>query len=242
MQITVDADRLFRRHVMAIAALVGLYVALNLASVALQLPRMLGLLAVFDLNGEHNVPALFSCFALICAAAVGHTTGQLDTARGAPNVLPWHAMTMLLLFLAADEAFMVHEQVGRALRIGYGLRGGWHYSWVFAYLLPVLVLGTMAVPFVRRLPAKTRASFMIAGAVYLAGAAGMETVGGFLAGDLNADGEAAPRGLDYLLSVALEEALEMLGVALLIRGMLRHGALVQREVTRPQPVALDRAA
>ena len=51
---------LFRRHATAIAAFVGLYAALNLASVAPQLPRLLGLLKVFDLNGEHNVPALFS--------------------------------------------------------------------------------------------------------------------------------------------------------------------------------------
>jgi hypothetical protein len=103
-----------------------------------------------------------------------------------------------------------------------------HADWI----LPMLVLGTLfalwMTPFVVALLRPTLRDFGLAGAVYLGGAVGFEFVG---------KAAAIAHGYDsvaYVMSVAGEEGLEMLGIVLFLRAALfhlrRHGYEISVEV------------
>jgi hypothetical protein len=95
----------------------------------------------------------------------------------------------------------------------------------FAWVLPALVLlpalAAVFAGFLRRLEPRRRGQFLLAGALYVAGAVGMEVVGGkvyFANGD-----EASAL---YAVCFHLEETLELLGVSLFIAALVEHLAVL----------------
>ena len=90
-------------------------------------------------------------------------------------------------------------------------------TWVVAGALGALAAGVFFLPFLRALPARLAARFVLAGAVYVGSAVGLETVATQL-GYHAADGY----GWATLGLVALEEGGEMAGVALFIWALLDH--------------------
>ena len=224
MQVALDDKRIFKAHVLCIFALVGIYAALNAVAIASGHNYIFGLRDLFDLDGEHNVPALFSSVAILGAAALMWSTGSLYRTRGMPLGRYWQALALVLVFLAADESFSIHEELGIMLRSRYGLFGRWQHSWVFAYAILVGVVGLAFARFLLRLPRDTRNAMIGAGCVFVAGAMGLEFAVGVLEDIL----PRFPTGADQL-EVAIEESAEMLGVALLIRAVLKHATRVQRD-------------
>jgi hypothetical protein len=92
-----------------------------------------------------------------------------------------------------------------------------YFAWVIPYALAVLVIGVLYLRFVWSLAARTRALFICAGSVYLAGALGFESVGGWY---FSLHGEI--EDLTYSLLVAAEEFLEMSGIILFIYALLDY--------------------
>jgi hypothetical protein len=81
-----------------------------------------------------------------------------------------------------------------------------------------LCVAAVYLPFLARLPARTRNLFFLAGFVYVSGAIGFEMVGGrqaALYGDDN---------LTYKLLAHVEESLEMAGLVVLLYALLDYAA------------------
>jgi hypothetical protein len=222
MHVTVDHRALFKAHLLCIFSLVLIYAALNAFSLASGHRNLLGLLALFNLDGEHNAPALFSFVALLFAAVIAWSTGTIQQNRGIPFGRHWHALAGLLFYLAADEACEIHENISIVLRTHYELFGRWQHSWVLAYAMALAVLGTLFIPFLRRLPRDTCWEMIGAGGLFVAGGMGIE----FLWGLLDETLSSIPVAAD-LFEVAVEESAEMLGVALLIRAVLKYATRIQ---------------
>jgi hypothetical protein len=90
------------------------------------------------------------------------------------------------------------------------------FSWIYPATLLVMLLAVYFWPWVRSLPLQTRIRLLWAGTVYLAGAVGFEAIGGIEAITIGLHGWA------YVLTYTTEEVLEMIGVLLLIRALLKH--------------------
>lgn len=69
--------------------------------------------------------------------------------------------------------------------------------------------------FLVRLPSATRTGLIVAGAIFVAGAAGMELIGRDLFDPDDIDAT-------YLAAVGIEEVLELIGISVLIHTLLRH--------------------
>jgi hypothetical protein len=82
------------------------------------------------LDGEANVPAVWSGFLLVAATAAAVATARVDR-RGAR--WPWCALAVLLLAMAGDEVFGLHESLERETGI----------DWQLLYL-PVMAAGAAA--------------------------------------------------------------------------------------------------
>ena len=70
--------------------------------------------------------------------------------------------------------------------------------------------------FVRRLPAETQRAIVVGGGVFLFGALGLETIGGWFDPVLHGD------SVRYVLLATAEEACEMTGVTIVLVGLLRY--------------------
>jgi hypothetical protein len=108
------------------------------------------------------------------------------------------------------------------------------------YGLAVLALLLGSLRFLMHLPATTRRLFLLAGAIYVGGALGMELV----EAAFNARGVSS--GFIPLLGVAIEETMEMLGVTMFIYALLTYirthlpGFVLSVKVSPPSPRSTGR--
>jgi len=128
------------------------------------------------------------------------------------------------LFLSADEAVSIHEQMTMPLRKVFDLHGFLFLSWVIPAALLVSILFAAYSKFLFRLPDATRWLFVIAGFVYLGGALGIDMINAnnleanhFIA--TNPEIVGATR-FNYALLTALEEFLEMSGIVIFIYALV----------------------
>jgi hypothetical protein len=204
-----------------LAAVAG---ALVLASVAGQLTKYLtghdhvfGLIALFNLDGENNLPAFYAVFLLLVASALLLATAWLERARGGADARYWAVLGAGFLLMSVDEACSLHEALIPPMRqlLGAGRLGIFYYAWVVPALVFVALAGVYFLQFVRRLPPATRHACLLAAALYLGGALGVELLEGR---------HRELHGGDpmYNVYVTVEEALEYAGLVVLIHGLLRH--------------------
>ncbi|WP_417309621.1 hypothetical protein [Devosia sp.] len=111
--------------------------------------------------------------------------------------------------------------------------GGWlpdsggifHFKWVFIAAPMVIVVGLAFIPFLLRLPRATAIRLIVAGICYVGGSFGMEMVAGVIVSN-------AEIGPVYLISMCIEETLEIVGAVLALRAVMLH-----RDGLRDGPVA-----
>ena len=195
-----------------------------------------GLIAKFYLDYEKNIPTFYSsCLWVLCAVAAW-MIGSETRLRGLKLYLPWMGLSLLFLFLGADEMLEIHEALLDPMREVTGGEGWFFQAWLFAYGGLVIIGGLLLWPFLRQLPRILYWRVALAAGVFLSGALGLEAVGGFWIQNDERDTWA------YSLIVGAEESLEMLGLILLMSALLKHIARHLRAIQfvhgqRPAPLA-----
>jgi hypothetical protein len=196
-------------YLLVMSAVLALFLLVNLASILAvyqtDSSRVRRLAALFLFDVESNLATLFN-FILIQASAgmVGLTTLAAFASR---DRWRWHwlILGMLFVLLAYDEAASLHESLiplGRAIVPSDGVL---YFSWVIFGAAFVLLVGLAYVRFVFALPRRTASLFVIAGALYVGGALGVELWGGAFASRFGMD------NANYNLIATVEETLEMTG-------------------------------
>lgn len=127
----------------------------------------------------------------------------------------WTVLSLIFFALSLDEATSVHELVIEPLQHVLHTSGPFLFAWVIPALIFVPVFFLFYVGFLLRLPARFAIWFLVSGALYVAGALGMEMVGGAVA---THTGE---QGLYYILCYVTEESLEMIGMTSFMLALIR---------------------
>lgn len=183
-------------------------------------------ISLLDLDTEASLGTWFSCSLLLLAGIL--TLVQADGRRGSGRgwVRGWRFLGIILIAASLDEVAGFHESLNTD---PYFMSLVGHWTVAGAVLAAVLAIAF--VPFLWSLPLRTRTLFLAAGAVYVAGAVGVEfaTIGYERAGQLMT--------LPYNLWNAPEEGLEMAGVILYLYALLdaMAGARDGRTVVKVQP-------
>ena len=178
-------------------------------------PNLRGFAAVFDLNGEGNVPALFATLLLLGAAVLLALIASLTRRRGAPFSRHWQALAVIFVYLAVDETAQLHEKIGlnaAELIDTHGVPS--FYVWVLPFGAFVAIFALVYLPFVRALAPRLRRVVVGAGSLYVGAALGLEVID---AAYTRAFGFG---NLTHALLYSLEEVAEMWGVILFIYGLL----------------------
>jgi hypothetical protein len=176
---------------------------------------------LFNLNGEHNLPAWFSALLLLSIgiamllAAFREFHLRMGTAWG------WLPLGLGFVYLAVDEKVGYHEKFNDILP---AMDGVFYHSWVLFAIPALIVVGLVFIPFLRHLPRGTSTRLFIAGLVYVAGCVGVEMIGSLIRS------MGAPPTL-YAAAYCVEETLEIVGAVLALRCVMLHLACLPQRIT-----------
>lgn len=188
----------------------------------------------FDLDAENSVPAWWSASMLLAASLSFYVlAARAHTARASVWRL-WLILSLAFLLLSIDEAASFHEGAIAPLRAAFGFSGAFFYAWTVPALVCLGVFGAAILPLLRHVPRALLWRMVTAGAVFVAGALGMEMVGGWL------DYEGLRGTRWYAVSISIEEGCEILGVTLLLAALFdalagRYATTASRAPGRARP-------
>lgn len=174
------------------------------------------------LDGEMNVGAWYTSSLMVASALVLFLTGRaVRDVSGGRGALPWYCLAVIFVGLSIDEAASFHEILGTPLRNALGTGGLLYYAWVIPGAIFALTVAIAYIPFLLALPRRIAAGFVVAGAIFVGGAIGLELFEGYLADNGAVDSAA------YMALVIVEEGMEMTGIALFLATAIRHLSTLQ---------------
>lgn len=166
-----------------------------------------GLHSLLSLSYEGNLPTWYaSTLAFVCALLLFAWARALPRDRAHVRLLGAG-----FVLISIDEQIGLHELLSEPFQYS---APALHFGWVVPAGLLVLALAAAYLPFLRRLPRRTAARFLLAGGLYVGGALAMELP---LGAWTSAHGD---DDLGYALIDWLEEALELAGLTLFARSLL----------------------
>ena len=169
----------------------------------------------FGVSGEGKLPTYYSGSTMLFAAALLGFISVRAPARGLFRA-HWAALGVIFALMAMDELVQIHELSTRTLRGFFGITGGpLYHAWVIPAMVFLIAMAVAYVPFLLKLPARSRALFVAAGTIYVGGALGMEMVGSAYAAEHGHD-------LAYGVIATLEELGEMAGMVVFIYALMDH--------------------
>jgi hypothetical protein len=185
----------------------------------------------FLFDGEANLPTLFSVSLLAGNAALAALNGLVAHRTGGRWRLHWIALAVILALLAFDEAAALHERLGVVGRMVVEPAGILFFAWVVPGAAIALAVAIGFLRFVLALDPALRGQVMLAGALYLGGALGVELWG---ASHASVHGM---RNDGFMLICTVEETLEMLGQIVLAHALMqslaRPDGRIGFEIDRP---------
>jgi hypothetical protein len=122
----------------------------------------------------------------------------------------------VFVYLSLDEAAGLHEILIDPVRSVTHASGPIRFAWVLVAIPLLVILGLLLLGLIRRLPASTRRAFIVSGLIFVAGAVGVEVIGGMIM-DAGIEGHGVNR-----IFVSIEELLENVGAAMFIGALLAH--------------------
>jgi hypothetical protein len=167
-------------------------------------------------DGEGNIPTWYSAALLLISCLLLFAIARVHRHNGLGFVRHWLILSLVFLYLSLDETSQLHELSIPPIRSAFGTTGLLYYGWIVPAGICVALLVLSYRRFLRNLPTRTRNLFLLAGAVFVGGAIGIEAVSGLHA---SVHGE---ESLSYHLIITVEELLEMSGVVLFIYALMDY--------------------
>jgi hypothetical protein len=196
--------------------------------------NVFGLVPLFDLDKEKNIPTFFQTSVLLLNAFLLLFITVLERKN---KTKPWHyflVLTIGFFYMALDEWFQFHERLINPIYHWLGIEnlGVFTFAWIFVGILVVILAGFYFYRFLAQMEQKNRRNFILAAVVYISGTIGVEMIGGYVY-----SAKLAATAL-YAAVIACEETLEMVGMILMLRALLKyseaHYSLVNLELAFPQ--------
>lgn len=177
-----------------------------------------GIIRLFNVDSEGNIPTFFSSFLLLFSSLLLAVISTLKRKESDTRWNQWAILSCALLYMAVDEASGIHELLYRPADwlLGQRLSRIIYFTWAIFGIAFVLIFTLSYLKFFFSLPLQTQKQFFLAASVFFSGALGMELVGGFFGGSHGI------QNLQYAMLSTIEEGLEMTGVILLINALLNY--------------------
>lgn len=143
--------------------------------------RYVEFVRLFNISGEGNVAAWFSSALLLLCGVLAFAIATFQGWFGKRRYLRhWQALSLVFLYISLDETAQIHEAAFRRLPELFGAEDLLDFAWVLFALLLFLAFALAYARFVLDLPAEIRRYVILAAALYLTGALGLELVSAYV--------------------------------------------------------------
>ena len=208
MEYTMDPKRIFKQLFIITLFLLFAHVLGVISTYYFNHDQVFGLVPLFNLNHEANIPTFYQCFALLACSVFLAVIANFHHQNG-ESYFYWGSLAVIFLFLSVDEFAMLHERLVLPFRTMFNATGVLYFAWVIPYAVLVALVGILYLRFLLRLPHRTRMLFVLAGIIYVSGALVLEM----------ADGYFVSKKIDnigFAIVNTIEEYLEMFGIIVFI--------------------------
>ena len=215
MQVNISPKKSFRNLLIIILFLMTANTAGLISRLYLDHGNVFGLIDLFNVDREHNIPTIFSALLLIFSSIllyfISHWHKQERSAY-----ISWLGLSVIFAFLSVDELASLHERLGRSFASAFELPGYFHFAWVVPYGILAILFGIVYLRFLLKIPRTTAGYFILAGIIYVGGAIGFEMISSWIVN------MGMIYSLPYEITVGFEEFFEMLGVSIFIYALLQY--------------------
>lgn len=221
---------IFARRLFTVTlALLALNIVLQTLKYKTGHDHLFGMIRLFDVDEEANLPTLFSTLLLLSAGALLALISSDHKNFRRRDAGKWTFLSAVFLFLAVDESAVIHELLILPVRglLGEDTPAIFHYAWVVPYAVLLAVLTAYFIAFFFRLPKQTRIRFIVAAALFVGGSIGFELAEGVQ------DTLHGQENLAYSCLTTVEEGMEMAGVIVFIHALLEYIAVTRPPVSEP---------
>jgi hypothetical protein len=162
---------------------------------------------IFDMDEEAAFPNTFSIFLLFSVAVLSAIISGLHDSSHSRG---WKGLSVIFFVLSLDEAASLHNSLVYVYRVAGVPSELQNFFWVVP-LIPILIfLSLVYLRFWLNLPNFEKVFFILSGIIYIAGAAGVEVIGGMFVQTFGKD------SLTYAMAVVSEEMMEIGGMILFL--------------------------
>jgi len=162
---------------------------------------------VFNVDQEANIPTWFTGGVALYLAMTAAMIASVVKSQGKNHSWGWRGISLMGIYISLDELSGIHELAINPIRETWDV-GPWLYqSWVIPAMIIVSLIGIIYARFWWKLPSYTKVYIFLGSFVYITGAVGVESIGGFIL---------TTQGLNdwYVQLSHIEEFLEMMGLIL----------------------------
>jgi hypothetical protein len=212
----------------AIGVLFLLHLLTIVARLGLDRHRLLGFVPMFDMTLERNVPACFAALNMLACAVLLAMLAVVRRRERDRTAIGWAVLSALFLLFTYDELFDMHGAIELPLHEFLQARAVPRLVSFVPYAV-IAAVALVLLHLLAALPAPTRRRIVVAGAVFIAGAL---LIDGRSAD--TADSLGIPLHLAELGTQTIEELVEMIGIVLFTRALLRHTAEGGIEIAVPR--------
>lgn len=170
---------------------------------------------VFHMGREANVPTWYSAILMFLA---GFLLALIAAAkRQGKDRFRWHwlLLSLIFIYLSADEAAVLHEELGSLLGTYIPNRFLRFGGWIGFAVIGMLLFAAVFLPFWAQLEGLTKWLFALAGVLFVGGAMGVESL------SIPYEMGRAP-SYRWAVQTAIEETLEMAGVAVFVAALVDY--------------------
>lgn len=207
-----------------VALLLILANCFSLVAEAIGYGDMGGLVPLLDMDQEQNLPTFFSLFLAIVASALLLAISTIKRKIARPWKL-WAALSAIFLFVAMDDFIGLHERLSQPMRELFDAHGLLFFAWIIPYGVLAMVLAGVYGRFVFQMPIRIRNGLLFAATLFLAGAIGLEMLGGLLF-----EYSQMSKTPLYSMIATIAESLEMAGMIVFIHTLLNYIEHVQKNI------------
>jgi uncharacterized integral membrane protein len=152
---------------------------------------------------------------LFCSAVLGIIASSKKRLRE-PYARHWIFLSIGFLVMSVDETAQFHEALGAKLRTAFDTSGFLMFAWVVPAAAFIAFLAVAYRGFLLELPVMTRRLFILAGAVYVGGAVGLE----MLEGKYVSWSASWPAG--WILLTTVQETFEIVGLIVFLYALVNY--------------------
>ena len=178
---------------------------------------------VFNIDQEANIPTWFTAGVAFYLAMMASIIASAVKSQG-KSAWAWRGIALMSIYISMDELAGFHELAIDPIRDNWEISPWLYQSWIIPAMALVVLISIIYSRFVWKLPMYFKFYLLLGGLIYLTGAIGVESIGGFVL---------TTQGLNdwYVQLAHIEEFLEMMGLIIILYSMVEYARRELKSMT-----------